>query len=49
MYRTKLAIRHELIHLKLAALPRSEASRSSEEFAVNGFAEALLGLGHQKP
>jgi hypothetical protein len=35
---------HELIHLKLSALSRSEASRSSEEEAVNGIAGALLQL-----
>lgn len=35
---------HELIHLELASLPKSEASRSNEEHAVNRIAEALLGL-----
>lgn len=35
---------HELIHLELASLPKSEASRRSEEFAVNQLAEALLAL-----
>jgi hypothetical protein len=40
----ELTIVHELVHLELASLPRSEASRSSEEHAVNGIAEALLGL-----
>ena len=35
---------HELIHLELASLPKKEASRSSEEFAVNQLAEALLAL-----
>ena len=39
---------HELVHLELASLPRSEASRSSEEHAVNRIAEALLRLNHQK-
>lgn len=34
---------HELVHLQLAALPRSQASRSSEEHAVNNIARALLG------
>jgi len=33
---------HELIHLELASLPRSEASRSDEEHAVNRLADALL-------
>jgi len=44
----ELTVVHELIHLKLASLPRSEASRSSEEHAVNGIAEALLGLDRNK-
>lgn len=35
---------HELIHLELASLPRSDASRSEEEHAVNHMAEALLAL-----
>jgi hypothetical protein len=35
---------HELIHLELASLPKSEASRRKEEFAVNQLAEALLAL-----
>ncbi len=44
----EMTIVHELIHLKLAALPRSEASRSSEEYAVNGIAEALMSLDRNK-
>ena len=39
---------HELIHLELASVPRSEASRSNEEHAVNGIAEALLGLNRER-
>jgi hypothetical protein len=35
---------HELLHLELSSLPRSEASRSDEEHAVNRIADALLGL-----
>lgn len=35
---------HELVHLGLASLPRSEASRSSEEHAVNRIAGALVSL-----
>jgi hypothetical protein len=35
---------HELIHLELASLPRNEASRRDEEYAVNHMAEALLHL-----
>lgn len=38
---------HELIHLELASLPRSEASRSDEERAVNQMAKALLDLARQ--
>lgn len=40
----ELSIVHELVHLELASLPRSEASRQSEEHAVNRIAEALLRL-----
>jgi hypothetical protein len=36
---------HELIHLELASLPRSEASRRTEEFAVNNLTRALLSQG----
>lgn len=35
---------HELIHLELSSLPRSEASRRDEEHAVNQIAAALLKL-----
>jgi hypothetical protein len=35
---------HELVHLQLSSLPRSEASRSAEEHAVNEIAGALLKL-----
>jgi len=35
---------HELIHLELSSLPRSDASRRDEEHAVNQIAEALLQL-----
>jgi hypothetical protein len=38
---------HELIHLELASLPKSEASRRKEETAVNQLAEALLALDHK--
>jgi len=43
----ELTIVHELVHLDLASLPRGQASRSSEEHAVNGIAQALLGLDHK--
>ena len=44
----ELTIVHELVHLGLASLPRSEASRSSEEHAVNRMAEALIALDRRK-
>jgi len=39
---------HELIHLELSSLPRSDASRRDEEHAVNQIADALLKLDRQK-
>ncbi len=44
----EFTIVHELIHLELSSLPRSEASRSIEERAVNRLAEALLEMDRQK-
>ena len=44
----ELTIIHELVHLKLTSLPHSEASRGSEEQAVNGLSEALFALERQK-
>ena len=44
----ELTIVHELVHLDLASLPRGQASRSSEERAVNGIAQAMLRLDRQK-
>lgn len=38
---------HELVHLQLASLPRSDASRRVEEHAVNEIAKALLKLAKQ--
>ncbi len=35
---------HELVHLELAQLPRSDASREEEEHAVVDLTEALLAL-----
>ncbi len=35
---------HEMIHLELASMPRSDASRRDEEHAVNRIADALLAL-----
>jgi hypothetical protein len=43
----ELTVVHELVHLDLASLPRGQASRSSEEHAVNGIAQAMLGLDHK--
>ncbi|MBV9504974.1 MAG: hypothetical protein JO323_08215 [Acidobacteriia bacterium] len=40
---------HELIHLELSSLPRSEASRRDEEHAVNQIADALLKLDRINP
>jgi hypothetical protein len=39
---------HELVHLELAPLPRSEASRREEEVAVNHIAHALLALDRRR-
>jgi hypothetical protein len=44
----EFTIVHELVHLELASLPKSEASRSSEEHAVNRIAEALLKMDRQR-
>ena len=44
----EMTIIHELVHLKLTSLPHSEASRGTEEEAVNGLSEALFALEHQK-
>ncbi len=45
----ELTIVHELVHLDLASLPRGQASRGSEERAVSGIAEAMLGLDRNQP
>jgi hypothetical protein len=37
---------HELVHLHLSILPRSDASRSAEEHAVNEITSALLKLAN---
>ena len=39
---------HELIHLELSSLPRSDASRRDEEYAVNRIADALLKLDRSR-
>ena len=43
----EFTIVHELVHIELASLPRSEASRRVEEHAVNEIAAALLRLARQ--
>jgi hypothetical protein len=40
----EFTIVHELVHLELASLPHSEASRRPEETAVNQLADVLLKL-----
>jgi hypothetical protein len=45
----ELTVVHELVHLDLATAPHHEASRSVEEHAVNGIAEAMLALDRKKP
>lgn len=44
----EFTIVHELVHLTLASLPRSEASRSQEEHAVNRITESLLRLDSRR-
>lgn len=39
---------HELVHLQLSSLPRSDASRGAEERAVNQLTEALLELAGRR-
>lgn len=39
---------HELVHLQLSSLPRSEASRGAEERAVNQLTGALLKLARRE-
>jgi hypothetical protein len=38
---------HELVHLHLSSLPRSDATRRNEEYAVNQIARALLNLSRR--
>ena len=44
----EFTIVHELIHLELSSLPRSEASRRDEEYAVNRLTEAYLKLDRKR-
>jgi hypothetical protein len=39
---------HELIHLELAALPKTDDSKMKEEFAVDHLADALLELDRKE-
>jgi hypothetical protein len=45
----ELTIVHEMVHLDLASLPRGQASRGSEERAVNSIARAMLDLDRKNP
>jgi hypothetical protein len=40
----EVTVVHELVHIQLASLPRSEASRGQEEHAVTELTNALLKL-----
>jgi hypothetical protein len=44
----ELTLVHELVHLELSSLPRSQASRHEEELAVNRITDALLRLDRQE-
>jgi hypothetical protein len=44
----QVTIVHELVHLELASLPRTEASRTNEERAVNNIAATLLRLARSQ-
>jgi hypothetical protein len=44
----EVTIVHELVHLELSSLPRSEASRAIEERAVGRIAQALLKLDRRE-
>jgi len=43
----EVTVVHELVHLQLASLPRSEASRRTEERAVNEITATLLRLSQR--
>ena len=45
----ELTVVHELVHLELTSLPRSQAHRGNEERAVSGIAGAMLDLERRKP
>lgn len=43
----EVTIVHELVHIELASLPRSDASRGTEEHAVHEITSALLRLARR--
>jgi hypothetical protein len=43
----ELTVVHELIHLHLASLPRTESTRRNEEYVVNQISRALLDLSRR--
>jgi hypothetical protein len=44
----EMTVVHELVHLHLASLPRSDSTKGAEEQAVNMLAEALVSLDRNK-
>jgi hypothetical protein len=44
----EVTVVHELVHIELASLPRSEASRGTEEHAVQEITAALLRLAARR-
>lgn len=45
----EFTIVHELMHLHLASLPHTDASRAPEEHAVNELARAFIRLAEKRP
>jgi hypothetical protein len=45
----EVTIVHELVHLHLSSLPRSEATSRNEEHAVVELTKALINLSKQAP
>ena len=48
LYDMEFTVVHELVHLELASLPRTDTSRRDEEIAVNRIAAALMSLDRRK-
>lgn len=44
----EVTVVHELVHLELSSLPRPQASRHEEEYAVSRISDALLKLDREK-